>query len=77
MEADALGWATACASSRAFRVRGPDHPAAFLPLIDVANHAFDASAVVRPDPDDDGAVELVAARRVLSHPGSHTTASAW
>lgn len=34
------GWALAMTTSRAFRVRGPQHPAALLPLIDMSNHSF-------------------------------------
>ena len=30
----------AVTTSRAFRVRGPDKPAAQLPLIDMCNHSF-------------------------------------
>ena len=69
VSADALGWATACASSRAFRVAGPDHPPAMLPLIDVANHSFEPTATVRPafgDGVDRGAVELAARREIAA-----------
>jgi hypothetical protein len=69
VSADALGWATACASSRAFRVAGPDHPPAMLPLIDVANHSFEPTATVRPAFGDGvarGAVELAARRDVAA-----------
>lgn len=65
VDANALGWAYACASSRAFRVAGPDRPAAMLPLVDVANHSFAPSAEVRPSLGlGPGAIEMVAARRV-------------
>ena len=67
VSADALGWATACASSRAFRVAGPDHPPSMLPLIDVANHSFEPTATVRPAFGEGvgrGAVELAARRDV-------------
>ena len=61
--ADALGWAFACASSRAFRVAGEGKPAAMLPLIDVANHSFEASAEVRAAMGEGpGAIEMVASR---------------
>ena len=69
VSADALGWATACASSRAFRVAGPDHPPAMLPLIDVANHSFEPTATVRPAFGEGvgrGAVELAARRDVAA-----------
>ena len=42
------GWALAAVTSRAFRVKGPSHPAACLPLIDMANHAGTPNAAVRP-----------------------------
>ena len=69
VSADALGWATACASSRAFRVAGPDQPPAMLPLIDVANHSFEPTATVRPGFGEGvgrGAVELAARRDVAA-----------
>ena len=69
VSADAFGWATACASSRAFRVAGPDHPPAMLPLIDVANHSFEPTATVRPAFGDGvarGAVELAARREIAA-----------
>ena len=69
VSADALGWATACASSRAFRVAGPDHPPSMLPLIDVANHSFEPTATVRPAFGEGvgrGAVELAARRDVAA-----------
>ena len=65
VDANALGWAFACASSRAFRVGGPHLPAAMLPLVDVANHSFEPSAVVRPALGlGPGAIEMVASRSV-------------
>lgn len=48
IDANALGWAMACCSSRAFRIRGPEHPASLLPLIDMCNHSFEPNAKVRP-----------------------------
>ena len=60
VDANALGWAYACASSRAFRIAGPEYPAAMLPLIDVANHSFDPTAMVRPAPG--GAIEMAATK---------------
>jgi hypothetical protein len=77
VDAGALGWALAAASSRAFRPRGAARPAALLPLIDFANHdGRGPNARVAParganssgaDNDDDGAgsggaLALVAAR---------------
>jgi histone-lysine N-methyltransferase SETD3 len=41
IDANALGWALAAVTSRAFRTRGKEYPAAMLPLIDMANHSFD------------------------------------
>lgn len=42
------GWALSVTSSRAFRVRGPGHPAALLPLIDMCNHSFAPNCEVLP-----------------------------
>ncbi len=65
VDAGALGWALAAASSRAFRPRGAVRPAALLPLIDFANHdGLEPNARVAPargtnssgaDNDNDGA----------------------
>jgi hypothetical protein len=41
VDANALGWALAAVTSRAFRIGGMDRPAALLPLIDMANHDFE------------------------------------
>lgn len=48
-------------TSRAFRIRGPQHPAALLPLIDMANHSFEPNAEVVPVADG---VAMVAKRQV-------------
>lgn len=48
IDANALGWAFGVVTSRAFRTRGPHHPAAMLPLIDMANHSFKPNATVIP-----------------------------
>ena len=45
VDANALGWAMACCSSRAFRIRGVDKPAALLPLIGTLPHALQHGAV--------------------------------
>lgn len=58
IDANALGWATVCASSRAFRVEKSSMPT-LLPVIDVCNHSFDASARVR---ECKNGVELVTTR---------------
>jgi hypothetical protein len=55
------GWALAVVSSRAFRVAGPQAPAALLPLIDMANHSFTPNCEVLPVP---GGVAMVAKRPV-------------
>ena len=47
VDTNALGWALAAVSSRAFRTRGPSLPASLLPLIDLANHSFEPSAEVK------------------------------
>jgi hypothetical protein len=57
------GWALAVVSSRAFRVAGPQAPAALLPLIDMANHSFEPNCEVLPVP---GGVAMVAKRPVRS-----------
>ena len=48
--------------SRAFRTRGPQHPAACLPLVDMANHSFEPNCEVLPT--GEGAVAMVAKRKV-------------
>ncbi|GLC45812.1 hypothetical protein PLESTM_001782700 [Pleodorina starrii] len=62
VDINALGWAMACVSSRAFRTRGPTHPAAMLPLIDMANHTFAPNAEVLPL--EGGAVGLFAKSKI-------------
>ncbi|BDA46705.1 probable actin-histidine N-methyltransferase [Coccomyxa sp. Obi] len=62
VDANILGWALAMTTSRAFRVRGPQHPAALLPLIDMSNHSFSPNCEVKPGPA--GSVEMVAARDI-------------
>ena len=64
VDANALGWASACASSRAFKVRGPTSTPSMLPVIDVCNHSFTPSATVRLLESGDGDVELVATREL-------------
>ncbi|PNH06028.1 hypothetical protein TSOC_007634 [Tetrabaena socialis] len=61
VDLNAFGWAMACVSSRAFRTRGPSHPAAMLPLIDMANHSFDPNVEVLPT---EGGVGLFARRKI-------------
>ena len=56
IDANALGWALAAVSSRAYRTRGPSLPAAMLPLIDICNHSFEPNVAVKPGKD--GAVEV-------------------
>jgi hypothetical protein len=46
VDVGALGWALAAVTSRAFRVAGPQSPAALLPLVDLCNHDFDPNAEV-------------------------------
>ncbi|KAG2438459.1 hypothetical protein HYH02_010913 [Chlamydomonas schloesseri] len=64
VDINALGWALAAVSSRAFRTRGPTHPAAMLPLIDMANHTFSPNAEVLPLEGGGGAVGLFARRAI-------------
>ncbi|GIL70677.1 hypothetical protein Vretimale_3773 [Volvox reticuliferus] len=64
VDINAMGWALACVSSRAFRTRGPSHPAAMLPLIDMANHSFAPNAEVLPL--DSGAVGLFAKTKIAA-----------
>lgn len=47
VDANALGWALASVSSRAFRLRGPSQPASLLPLVDMCNHSFRPSCEVK------------------------------
>lgn len=60
IDANALGWATVSASSRAFRV-GESSTPTMLPVIDVCNHSFDPTASVRARADG---VELVTTRHL-------------
>lgn len=64
VDINALGWAMACVTSRAFRVKGPDHPAVMLPLIDMSNHSFDPNCEVLPLRDTPGAVGLFAKKAI-------------
>ena len=64
VDINALGWAMAAVSSRAFRTRGPTQPAAMLPLIDMANHTFSPNAEVLPLEGGGGAVGLFARRAI-------------
>jgi hypothetical protein len=50
-------------TSRAFRVRGPSHPAAMLPLIDLCNHSFRPNCEVKPS--GQGGVQLLSLRQLL------------
>lgn len=61
VDLNAMGWALAAVSSRAFRTRGPAHPAAMLPLVDMANHSFDPNVEVLPV---EGGVGLFARKKV-------------
>lgn len=62
VDANALAWATSCATSRSFRVRGASGPPSFLPLIDLCNHSFDNNCEVKALAG--GGVELRAVRHV-------------
>ena len=71
VDVNALGWGLAAVTSRAFRVRGPSHPAALLPLIDMCNHSFEPNAEVVPAAKDGGGaggggVVMVAKRDVAA-----------
>ena len=57
-----LGWALAMVSSRAFRIRGTEHPASMLPLVDLCNHSFDPNCEVLPD--SSSGVSLIAKHHV-------------
>lgn len=61
VDANAMGWAVAAVSSRAFRLRGPSAPASMLPLLDLANHSFAPNVEVKAT--SDGGVAL----RALAH----------
>ncbi|DBA78760.1 hypothetical protein WJX77_011196 [Trebouxia sp. C0004] len=58
IDANALGWALAVVTSRAFRVGGPSQPAAMLPLIDMCNHSFAPNCKLQPL--GNGSLQLVA-----------------
>lgn len=60
VDMNALGWALAAVSSRAFRTKGPTQPASMLPLIDMCNHSFTPNCEVLPT--SDGALALFAKR---------------
>lgn len=62
VDANGLGWALAVVTSRAFRTRGPNQPAAMLPLIDMANHSFQPNAKIAPGPG--GSMCMVALREL-------------
>ncbi|GFR48096.1 hypothetical protein Agub_g9781, partial [Astrephomene gubernaculifera] len=64
IDINALGWAMACVTSRAFRTRGPAQPSAMLPLIDMANHSFEPNAEVLPI--SGGALGLFAKRKIAA-----------
>ena len=64
IDANALGWALAAVTSRAFRVRGPDHPAAMLPLIDMCNHSFEPNAKIQGN--SSGALSMVTTREITA-----------
>ncbi|KAL4434341.1 hypothetical protein ABPG75_000782 [Micractinium tetrahymenae] len=62
VDANALGWALAVVTSRAFRTRGPGQPASLLPLVDMSNHSFEPNAKVVPGPG--GSMHMVALREL-------------
>eukprot|EP00238_Polyblepharides_amylifera_P004963 CAMPEP_0196590656 /NCGR_PEP_ID=MMETSP1081-20130531/67159_1 /TAXON_ID=36882 /ORGANISM="Pyramimonas amylifera, Strain CCMP720" /LENGTH=480 /DNA_ID=CAMNT_0041913811 /DNA_START=44 /DNA_END=1486 /DNA_ORIENTATION=- len=62
VDANALGWALAAVSSRAFRTRGPTEPAAMLPLIDMCNHSFQQNCDTQPN--SLGGINLVANQHI-------------
>ncbi|KAL4519701.1 hypothetical protein Ndes2526B_g01726 [Nannochloris sp. 'desiccata'] len=68
IDANALGWALAAVTSRAFRTKGPDQPAAMLPLIDMANHSFDPNAkitgVASSSGGGSGALQMVSIKEI-------------
>jgi Rubisco LSMT substrate-binding/SET domain len=64
IDANALGWALAAVTSRAFRTRGPDQPAAMLPLIDMANHSFDPNAKITGQGGTSGAFQMVSTKEI-------------
>lgn len=62
VDANALGWALAVVTSRAFRVLGPSQPASMLPLIDMCNHSFTPNCKLQPV--NNGDLQLVALQDV-------------
>eukprot|EP00879_Flechtneria_rotunda_P001900 GHRR01002073.1.p1 GENE.GHRR01002073.1~~GHRR01002073.1.p1 ORF type:complete len:603 (+),score=223.44 GHRR01002073.1:581-2389(+) len=63
VDINAIGWAFAVVTSRAFRVAGPTAPAALLPLIDIANHSFSPNCEVVPM---QGGVAMIAKRQIAA-----------
>lgn len=61
IDVNGLGWGLAVVTSRAFRTRGPDKPAALLPLIDMCNHSFEPNCQIVGDRSD---VTLVAKKDI-------------
>lgn len=62
VDVNALGWGLGVVTSRAFRTRGPSHPASMLPLIDMANHSFTPNTEVKPA--GDGKLALLAKKKI-------------
>lgn len=72
MDVNALGWALAVVSSRAFSVRGEGQPSAMLPLVDMGNHSFEPNIEVLPIKDKQGAMALVTKRKASGCCGQST-----
>ncbi|KAK3275910.1 hypothetical protein CYMTET_15991 [Cymbomonas tetramitiformis] len=51
VDLNAVGWALACVSSRAFRVHGAGLAPSLLPVMDLANHALEPNVRVSAEPD--------------------------
>lgn len=61
IDVNGLGWGLAIVTSRAFRTKGPEKPAALLPLIDMCNHSFEPNCQIVGDRSD---VTLVAKKNI-------------
>lgn len=66
IDANALGWALAAVTSRAFRPGGPESPGTMLPLIDMCNHSFSPNAKVVAG-SNEGEFSLIALRNINEH----------
>ena len=68
VDVNAIGWAWAAISSRAFRVDAHAHEASALPLIDMCNHSFSPNCrVERASGGRSGEIRLVASKDIAAN----------